>query len=261
MLPTTPAEPDGAGHDSRHVPVHGAGATRRRGGRRAHRHLRVRRGAVRDGHREEGVRGQEPGGPHRRHPRTRPCAGLHDPADVAAPRSIASFSGAWRRIPTSDGRSAGDLAVQLKWIDATASASSPASHTCEGSDHGESITRVDRCRCGDGAGQQRGLGVAVIYFSRAIGVEPVLQFQRASTREDIFDSGQFRLRSDRVAGRDRLAFTARDASGTIQIWVRPLDTLTSQLSAGNRGCLVSVLVTGRPLHRLLREGGAQEDRH
>ena len=35
------------------------------GGRRAHRHLRVRRGALRDGHGEEGVRGEEPGEPDR----------------------------------------------------------------------------------------------------------------------------------------------------------------------------------------------------
>ena len=39
---------DRAGHDPRHVPVHGAGAARRARGRRAHRHLRVRRGALRD---------------------------------------------------------------------------------------------------------------------------------------------------------------------------------------------------------------------
>ena len=49
MMPTT--QPiTGAGHDPRHAPVHGARAARRQGGRRAHGHLRVRRGAVRDGH-------------------------------------------------------------------------------------------------------------------------------------------------------------------------------------------------------------------
>ena len=58
MLPTTPAESDGAGHDPRHVPVHGARAARRPGGRRAHRHLRVRRRALRDADGPESVRGE-----------------------------------------------------------------------------------------------------------------------------------------------------------------------------------------------------------
>ena len=49
------AESHRAGHDSRHLPVHGAGAARRPGGGRPHGHLRVRRGALRDGHGEEGV--------------------------------------------------------------------------------------------------------------------------------------------------------------------------------------------------------------
>ena len=41
-----------AGHDRRHVPVHGARAARGPGGRRAHRHLRARRRALRDGRRD-----------------------------------------------------------------------------------------------------------------------------------------------------------------------------------------------------------------
>ena len=53
--------PDGARHDPRHVPVHGARAARRQGGRRAHRHLRLRLRALRDGHGPEGVHGKEPG--------------------------------------------------------------------------------------------------------------------------------------------------------------------------------------------------------
>ena len=57
---------DGGRHDPRHVPVHGAGAARRQRGRRAHRHLRVRRAPLRDGDRAEGVRRQEPGEPDRR---------------------------------------------------------------------------------------------------------------------------------------------------------------------------------------------------
>ena len=66
MAPASPAvephgAPDAAGpdagrHDPRDVPVHGARAARRQGSRRAHRHLRVRRRALRDGDGQEGVR-------------------------------------------------------------------------------------------------------------------------------------------------------------------------------------------------------------
>ncbi len=59
--PADAAGPDAGRHDPRDVPVHGAGAARGQGRRRADRHLRLRRGALRDGHREEGVRGREPG--------------------------------------------------------------------------------------------------------------------------------------------------------------------------------------------------------
>ena len=48
------------GHDPRHHAVHGARAARRQGSRRAHRHLRLRRRPLRNGDRQEGVRGQEP---------------------------------------------------------------------------------------------------------------------------------------------------------------------------------------------------------
>ena len=66
-----PAEADSHGradhgrHGAGHAAVHGAGAVRGQGGRRAQRHLGLRRGAVRDGDGPEGVPGQEllePGG-------------------------------------------------------------------------------------------------------------------------------------------------------------------------------------------------------
>ena len=63
MLADDAAQSDRAGHDSRHVSVHGARADRRARGRRAHRHLRVRRRAVRDDHGPARVRGQESGEP------------------------------------------------------------------------------------------------------------------------------------------------------------------------------------------------------
>ena len=50
-----PTGPDSAGDDSRHLPVHGAGAVGRARGRHADGHLRVWRGAVRSGDWPEGV--------------------------------------------------------------------------------------------------------------------------------------------------------------------------------------------------------------
>ena len=65
-----------AGHGPRHVPVHGARAARGQGRRRAQRHLRLRRGALRDGDGQEGVLGIEPGLADRRDPARRPAADL-----------------------------------------------------------------------------------------------------------------------------------------------------------------------------------------
>ena len=57
----------------RHLPVHGARAAGGQGGGRADGHLCVRRGALRDAHGEEGVRGEEPGEPDCGH--SRPSTG------------------------------------------------------------------------------------------------------------------------------------------------------------------------------------------
>ena len=76
--------PHAAGDDPRDVPVHGAGAARRERGRRAERHLRFRRRALRDGHGEEGLRRQEPGEPHRLDPEGPPAARFVARADDAA---------------------------------------------------------------------------------------------------------------------------------------------------------------------------------
>ena len=78
------ARADAGRHDPGDLPVHGARAARGQGGRRADRHLRVRRGALRDGDGQEGVLGREPGladlGDHAE----RAAADLLDPADDPA---------------------------------------------------------------------------------------------------------------------------------------------------------------------------------
>ena len=53
--------PDGRGRDSRHAAIHGAGAVGGEGGRRPNGHLRVWGAGLRDGDREEGVRGGQSG--------------------------------------------------------------------------------------------------------------------------------------------------------------------------------------------------------
>ena len=77
------AGPDAGRHDPRDVPVHGARAARRQGRRRAHGHLRVRRGALRDGDGQEGVRGRQPGVADHGDHVERAAADLVGPADRA----------------------------------------------------------------------------------------------------------------------------------------------------------------------------------
>ncbi len=78
------AGPDAGRHDPRDVPVHGAGAARRQGRRRADGHLRVRARALRDGDGKEGVLGVEPGVLDHGDHVERAGADLVRPADVAA---------------------------------------------------------------------------------------------------------------------------------------------------------------------------------
>ena len=64
--------------------VHGPRAVRRERGRRAKRHLRVRRGSLRDGHRQAGVSGEDAGAPHRRGSDGRSGTGFKSAGDGAA---------------------------------------------------------------------------------------------------------------------------------------------------------------------------------
>ena len=111
------AGPDAGRDDPRDVPVHGAGAARGQGGRRADGHLRVRRGALRDGDGAEGVLGSEPGLADL----ARSCSDEPPPisavaADDRRRRWTASSRRASRRIPRTAGRRAHDVELQLQWI-------------------------------------------------------------------------------------------------------------------------------------------------
>ena len=101
------AQADGGRLDRRHVPVHGARAARRQGSRRAHRHLRVRRAALRDGDRPQAFEGDESGEPDRVDPDRAAAAVSSTRAArrrICRRRSITSSSAASRRIPTTAGR-------------------------------------------------------------------------------------------------------------------------------------------------------------
>ena len=72
---------DGSRDAARHPSLHGARATRRQGGRRPDRHLRFRRGHLRDGDREAAVQGQQSGESHRGDPERSAYCDLLDPTD------------------------------------------------------------------------------------------------------------------------------------------------------------------------------------
>jgi Tol biopolymer transport system component len=127
--------------------------------------------------------------------------------------------------PDDRWQSAGDLAAQLNWIDHKAS-NIPA--TAKASGLWIAVASVMALLAA-------GLGVAALYFYRARGVEPVLQFSVLPPDGNIFDTAQPGFRPIMSPDGTRLAFTARDASGTIQIWVRSLDTLTPRLLHGTEG--------------------------
>ena len=85
-------------------------------GRCADRHLRVRRGAVRDGHRPQGVHGQEPGEPARRDHERRAAAGQPGAGhDAARARSIWSAA-CLAKDPDARFQTAHDVWLQLRWI-------------------------------------------------------------------------------------------------------------------------------------------------
>ena len=133
--------------------------------------------------------------------------------------------------PDERWQSAGDLAVQLKWIDPTASASSPAESHLSKVPTTVRASRVWIAIAAVLALATAGLGIAVIYSYQAVGVEPVLRFSVFPPDKGTIAGSVPIVSPDGTS----LAFTARDASGTIQIWVRPLDTLTSQPLRGTEG--------------------------
>ena len=59
----------------------------------------------------------------------------------------------------------------------------------------------------------------------------------------------------------QIALTAREQSGQRALWIESLDSARAAAARWHRGCALPVLVTRRPLRRVLRRRQAQEDRH
>ena len=104
MLPTTHADLTAQGTILGTLPVHGAGATRRARGRRAHGHLRVRRCLYEMVTGKKAFEGDEPGEPHL----ARSCCRIHRRSPPASrsrrPRSIMSSASASRKIRKDVGK-------------------------------------------------------------------------------------------------------------------------------------------------------------
>ena len=137
--------------------------------------------------------------------------------------------------PDERWQSAGDLAVQLEWIDEKTStaigAPAPAAEALAAKRASGAWIAIAAVL----ALVAVGLGTTAIYFYRALGVEPVLRFSVLPPDKGLFDSAQPGFAPMVSPDGTRLAFTARDASGTIRIWVRPLDTLTPRPLQGTEG--------------------------
>jgi Tol biopolymer transport system component len=155
-----------------------------------------------------------------------------DPAPVSAtqPASPAALDRVVQRClakdPDDRWQSAGDLAAQLKWIDGNASSNVSAA---------TKASRLWIAVASVMALLAAGLGVAAFSFYRAPGVEPVFQFSVLPPDRNIFDTQQPGFRPIVSPDGTRLAFTARDASGTVQIWLRVFDSLTPRLVQGTEG--------------------------
>ena len=127
-----PPDSTDAGDDSRHRSVHGAGAARRPRRRCSHGHLRVRRDALRDDHRPEGLRGQDAGEPDRRDSQGSPAARCRRSSRSLPLRSIASSRKCLAKDPDDRWQDASDLRDELSGSPAAASLAGGRDLACSG---------------------------------------------------------------------------------------------------------------------------------
>ena len=236
-------------HHPRHLPVHGAGAARGRGGGRPHRHLRLRRRALRDGHRPARLSGQLSGEPDRRHHALEAAAGIDDPADDAAGARPGD-----RDLPgQGPGRALADRARRqaAARVDRGGRVAGRAAGAGDGPPQEPRTARLGGRRAGSGRGGGARRGLRDARTGRAA---PVPLRDRGPCRHgpgrlaaDLARRPPDRVSSDRRQRQDRdLAALARQSRGEAPGRDR-------QRPGGP-----AHLVAGQPLHRLLRRRQAQE---
>ena len=244
------------GHDPRNVPVHGAGAARGEGRRRADRHLRVRRRPVRDGDRAR----RRSRGRRRRRSSRRSCATSRGRSPQLQPTAPPALDRVVRtclaKDPEERWQSAADLKRELRWIaessQAGLSGASPAAKTP-----------------GRAGGSSRALAWAVagLLLLGGIYIAGELVRRRPAPPPPIHsflvppEGAAFHLTGDEAApiaispDGASLAFGAARASSGCS----PSGPARHGLAV-HRGRAVSVLVAGRPIDRFLLPRKVEDDR-
>jgi Tol biopolymer transport system component len=160
------------------------------------------------------------------------------PASTLQPSCPAALDRVLQRClakdPDERWQSAGDLSAQLKWIaDKETSTASGTSAVA-----GTSAQKSNRLWMAAAALLSlvaAGGSVAAFYFYRTGGTQPVLRFTVPAPDNGLFDASQIGFIPAVSPDGTRLAFTARDAVGVIQVWIRQLDTLSARPLQGTEG--------------------------
>ena len=221
----TEPEPDRRGHDPGHAAVHGAGAGRRqrRLDRCAHGHLCVWRGRVRNGHGQEGVRGQESG----QRDGQRSC--ILDPPPISSlqPMTPPALDRVVKRClakePDDRWQTASDLMHELKWIaeggsQAVASAPSAAAQRQRSSGWIAAAVLLLALAA-----------LAFVHFREAPPAAPP-EMRTEIVTPSTTDPVSFALSPD---GRQMVFVASGD--GIAQLWLRRLDRTEAQPLAGTEG--------------------------
>ncbi len=241
----TVAALDRRAHGDRHTAVHGAGADRRPRGRRAHRYLCVRLRPLRAVDRQAGVRRQESVERHGGDSRERAAADAGAAADHASRARAPGLARVSRRIRTS--------AIRAR---TTSGCSSSGFATPSPSPlRGRAGAPARTARMGDRARDRAGgtAGLAWMLRSRpsaaplrvSVNLPPGFKLDDSNPAIALSPDGQ------------RMAIAASGPTSNQRLWIRSLSGDTA-VHHRHRGRDLSLLVAGRPLHRVLRLAEAEE---
>jgi eukaryotic-like serine/threonine-protein kinase len=138
--------------------------------------------------------------------------------------------------PDERWQSAGDLAAQLKWI--AEPAAPPIVAPAIPAETPARATRASRVWMAVAAVllvAAIGLGLTALSYYQALGEAPALRFSVSPPENTFFDSNPPGFVPTVSPDGRRLAFTTREPSNAIRIWVRSLDTLDPQPLQGTDG--------------------------